>query len=105
MPKISKEKINKISEQVLFYLFQIFPKQVFTSDIAAELARDEEFIKALLQELEKNQLVTRITKNSKGEDYSRRLRWRLSNKAHEAYSQQQKLKANLPPQNPDDDVF
>ncbi|MFH1521490.1 MAG: hypothetical protein ABIF18_00875 [archaeon] len=85
MPKISEQKIEKISEQILFYLYSIFPKQVFTADIAKEIARDEEFIKNLLIKLEKKQLVIKIDKNSQGFQYSRRLRWRISNKAHEIY--------------------
>ncbi len=89
MPKISKKKIEKISEQILFYLYSIFPKQIFTSDIAEELARDEEFIKDLLKKLEKNGLIIKIDKNSKGIKYSRRLRWRISNKAYNIYKEQQ----------------
>ena len=78
MPKISEQKIEKISEQILSYLYSIFPKQVFTSDIAKELARDEEFMKNLLKELEKKELVIKINKNPQGFQYSRRLRWRIS---------------------------
>ena len=89
MPKISDQKIEKISEQILFHLYSIFPKQVFTSDIAKELARDEEFIKKLLKTLEEKELVVKINKNPKGLLYSRRLRWRISNKAHSAYKTQQ----------------
>jgi len=89
MPQISKQKREKIQEQIIFYLYSIFPKQVFTADIAKELARDEEFIKILLFELEKKQLVIKINKNPKGIIYSRRLRWRISNKAHEIYSEHQ----------------
>ena len=89
MPRISQEKRDKIQEQILFHLFNIPPKQVFTSDIARELARDEEFIKDLLLELQKKELVVKIDKNPKGITYSRRSRWRISNKAHEAYSQHQ----------------
>jgi len=89
MPRISDQKKEKIEEQILFYLFTIFPKQVFTSDIAKELARDEEFIKDLLKNLKKRELVVEIDKNSKGIKYSRRLRWRISNKAHEIYSKHQ----------------
>ncbi len=89
MPKISKKKIEKISEQILFYLYSIFPKQIFTSDIAEELARDEEFIKDLLNKLEKNGLIIKIDKNPKGIKYSRRLRWRISNKAYNIYKEQQ----------------
>lgn len=89
MPFISQQKREKIQEQILFYLFSIFPKQIFTVDIAQELARDEEFTKILLLELEKKQLVIKINKNPKGIIYFRRLRWRISNKAHEVYSKQQ----------------
>jgi|TARA_B100001971_G_C18074006_1_gene474637 predicted transcriptional regulator with HTH domain len=89
MPKISSQKKEKISEQILFYLFSIFPKQIFTSDIAKELARDEEFIKDLLKDLEKKRLVIKIDKNPKGLKYSRRLRWRISNKAHAIYKNHQ----------------
>ncbi|MBC8435135.1 hypothetical protein H8D91_01390 [archaeon] len=90
MPKISTEKKDKIKEQIIFYLYSIFPKQIFTSDIAKELARDEEFIKDLLRDLEKNELVVKIKKNPQGTEYIRRSRWRISNKAHEIYQRSQK---------------
>lgn len=86
MPRISNEKVEKILEQILSYLYSVFPKQVFTVDVAKDLARDEEFIKKLLFDLEKKGLVLRIDKNPNGSIYSRRLRWRLSGKAHEIYS-------------------
>jgi predicted transcriptional regulator with HTH domain len=86
MPTISKEKIEKISEQILSYLFSVFPKQVFTVDVAREIARDEEFVKELMMNLEKKGLVLRIDKNSLGTKYARRIRWRLSGRAHEVYS-------------------
>jgi len=89
MPKISKQKLEKISEQILFYLFSSFPKQLFTSEIAKELARDEEFMKILLNELQKKDLVIKIDKNPKGYKYIRRSRWRISNKAYEIYKKSQ----------------
>lgn len=89
MPQISKQKEEKISEQILFCLYNVFPKQVFTADIARELARDEEFVKRLLIQLAKKDLIVKIDKNPKGEIYSRRLRWRLSNQTHQAYSKHQ----------------
>ena len=92
MPKISKQKEDRIKEQILHYLFSIFPRQMFTADIAAELARDEEFIKALLQDLEKKELLVKIDKNPKGIKYARRLRWRLSNKTYELYKKAQSSK-------------
>ncbi len=91
MPKISQEKKQKIQEQILFYLYNSFPTPKFISDISKELARDEEFIKILINELLKKGLVIKIDKNPKGIKYLKRLRWRLSNKAHEAYSKQQRL--------------
>lgn len=87
MPPISKEKRDKIQEQILSYLFHEFPKQKFISEIARELARDEEFIKTLMFDLLKKELVIKISKNQKGINYKKRLRWRLSNKAHQAYKQ------------------
>ncbi len=89
MPQISKQKEEKISEQILFYLYNVFPKQVFTSDIAKEIARDEEFVKRLLMQLDKKELIVKVNKNSNGQTYSRRMRWRLSNKIHQVYSKHQ----------------
>ena len=89
MSKISQQNKEKIQEQILFYLYNIFSKQIFASDIAKELARDEEFIKDLLFVLLKKELVVKIDKNPEGIQYSRGLRWRLSNKTHKIYSNQQ----------------
>jgi predicted transcriptional regulator with HTH domain len=89
MPIISEKNKEKIAEQILFYLYSTFPKQVYTSDIAKELARDEEFIKKMMESLEKKELVVKIDKNPQGFTYSKRLRWRISNKAYEIYSKHQ----------------
>lgn len=83
--KISEQKIEKISEQILSLLYSKFPSSLFTSDIAKELARDEEFIKNLLCKLKKNKLVVLITKNPKGKEYVRRQRWTLSDSAYKIY--------------------
>jgi len=89
MPQISKEKKEKISEHMLSYLFSISPESKYTSLIAKEVARDEEFTKVLLHELEKKKLIVKIDKNSKGEKYLKRERWRISNLAFEAYNKHQ----------------
>ena len=89
MPQISKQKRDKISEQILHHLFEISPSATFTSKIAESIIRDEEFTKSLLQELEKSKLVVKITKSPQGLDYSRRERWRLSDKAYAAYKKYQ----------------
>ncbi|MBD3247500.1 hypothetical protein GF378_02675 [Candidatus Pacearchaeota archaeon] len=87
--RISKEKKDKISEQILAYLYSINPKPAFTAHIAREIARDEEFVKKLLMKLKKKGLVTQIKKNPQGIDYSRRIRWKLSSQAYKIYKQNQ----------------
>ena len=84
--RLSKEKKDKISEQILSLLFHSFPKQLFTADIAKEIARDEEFVKTLLFELKDKNLLTIIRKNEDGKMFIRRLRWQLSPQAYQAYS-------------------
>ncbi len=88
--RISKEKKDKISEQILFHLFIKSPKAEFTSYIAKEIARDEEFVKKLLIELKKKNLVVEIKKNHKGISYARRSRWKLSESTYNFYKKLQK---------------
>jgi len=87
--RLSKEKKNKITEQVLSFLYHIFPKQPFTAEIAREIARDEEFIKKILLDLKEQNLVISIKKNNKGDVFSRRLKWRLTNKVYDIYHSKQ----------------
>ena len=89
MPQISQKTKDKIAEQILHYLFTISPEPTFTSIIASNLARDEEFTKSLLTDLEKKRLVVCITKNPSGIDYIRRQRWRLSSQTYDAYQKHQ----------------
>jgi len=83
--KISKEKKNKIFEQILNYLYSVNPRPIFTSYIAREIARDEEFVKKLLLALKKKNLVIELKKNNKGVQYKRRSRWVLSPEAYQAF--------------------
>ncbi len=87
--KISKEKREKISEQILLFLYSVNPKPIFTLHIAKELARDEEFTKKILLDLKNKKLVLEIKKNPQGKEYKRRSRWRLSEKTYQAYKQSQ----------------
>jgi len=87
--RISQEKKDKIIEQILAYLYQIFPKNPFTAEIAREIARDEEFIKRILLELREKNLVIAIKRNKKGQSFSRRMRWKLSNKVYDIYHTRQ----------------
>jgi len=83
--KISEQKKEKIYEQILAFLFSVSPKPLFTSNIAQEIARDEEFVKFLLLNLKKKELIVEIKKNPKGLPYSKRSRWKLSDSAYQAY--------------------
>lgn len=85
--RISKQKRDRISEQILSHLYHNFPSAFHTSSVAKELARDEEFIKQLLLELQDKKLVSCIKKSPEGILYSRRCRWSLSPKAYSAYKQ------------------
>jgi len=87
--RISQEKKDKIIEQILSYLYHVFPKEPFTAEIAKEIARDEEFIKRILIELKEKSLVITIKKNKKGEPFSRRSKWRLTNKVYDVYHAKQ----------------
>jgi len=87
--QISNEKKEKISEQILAYLYSINPRPTFTVNIAREVIRDEEFTKKLLLELKKKGFVIEIKKNPQGISYSKRSRWRLSDKVYELYNQKQ----------------
>ena len=87
--KISKEKIEKISEQILALLYSVSPKPLFTFHIAKEIARDEDFVKKLLISLKDKNLVTEIKKNPKGVAYLKRSRWKISDLAYQAYKTHQ----------------
>jgi len=85
--RLSKEKRDKISEQILSYLYHSFPTQLFTAEIAVEIARDEEFVKKIMFELKEKNLVVQIKKNEAGKFFVKRMRWQLSSRAYEAYHQ------------------
>jgi len=87
--KISEQKKEKISEQILALLYSISPKPLFTLNIAKEIARDEEFVKALLLQLKKKEFIIEIKKNPKGLPYLRRSRWKLSDAVYQAYKKHQ----------------
>ena len=87
--KISKVKKEKIFEQILAFLYAASPNAFFTNKIAKEIARDEEFVKALLINLKEKKLVTEIRKSPKGTLYKRRRRWKLSDLAYKAYREKQ----------------
>ena len=89
--KISQQKREKISEQILVVLYSKSPQPLFTSHIAREIARDEEFIKNILLKLKDKNILTEIKKNSRGKQYKRRSRWKLTEQAYNIYKDHQKI--------------
>ena len=87
--KLSEKKREKISEQILAFLYSINPKPIFTAHIAEEIARDDELVKNFLQGLKKKGLVLEIKKNPEGEECVRRSRWKLSDQAYKIYKERQ----------------
>lgn len=87
MTRVSEKNKDKIKESILSILYHNSPKSLFGAEIAREIIRDEEFVKKLLFELERKGLITAIKKSSNGIDYSKRIRWRLTNGAYKAYKE------------------
>jgi predicted transcriptional regulator with HTH domain len=83
--KISNIKRDKIKEQIISVLFRNSPLALFTADIAHEIARDEEFIKVILQEMREQGFISLINMNQNGVLYKRRMRWVLNAQTYEAY--------------------
>ena len=83
--KLSDKKKDKIKEGILGYLFHNSPNAYFTAQIASEIARDEEFTKVLLGELEVKGYIKAVKKNDKGKDYEKRVRWRIAPRIYETY--------------------
>jgi hypothetical protein len=95
MPQISSKKEEKIKENILSILFQNSPRALFTAHISQELARDEEYIKKLLEDLENKKLLVSVKKNPDGLEYKKRIRWGLSEKAYTTYKAIQERKPAL----------
>jgi hypothetical protein len=85
MPTISEKNKKKIKEQILQILFENNLNSLYTSNIAEELIRDEEFTLTLLKELEKEGFVKRLCKNSDGKTYLARKKWLLRPKIYSKY--------------------
>ena len=83
--RISEPKVDKIREEILSFLFRNSPKAMFTAEIAQNIARDEEFIKKLLLDLEQKGFAASVKKNNQGKDYALRIRWRLTSATFQAY--------------------
>ena len=87
MPKISDKKVQRIKEEILSYLYNNPAKPLFTSHIAEEMIRDEEFILRLLNELHESKLIKKISSNSNGKTFLSRRKWTLSSEVYSKYKE------------------
>lgn len=85
MPKISDKKIKKLKEHILSILYDNHFNPIFTSNIAEDLIRDEEFTLRLLLELKEGGFVKEINKNTGGKKYLSRKKWILKSKIYDQY--------------------
>ncbi|MDD5177906.1 MAG: hypothetical protein PHT54_01315 [Candidatus Nanoarchaeia archaeon] len=83
MSQISKGKIERIKQDILYLLYEANLKPMYTVNIANEVIRDDEFVLRLLVEMEKQGLVKQANKNT-----IRRKQWVMTN---EAYGQFRKM--------------
>ncbi len=79
--KISAKKKEKISEQILSYLYSVNPNSIFTSQIAEEIARDEEFVKNLLLNLKKRNLIIEIKKKSQRNNLPKKVKMEIKRRS------------------------
>ena len=87
MPIISDKKVKKIKEDVLSTLFDSPLNPLFTSQIAENIARDEEFTLRLLKELHKDKMIDKIDKNTVGKQFLKRRKWILKTEVYSAYKE------------------
>jgi len=78
MSKISERKRDKIKGEILRVLYENFPNLLFTNKIAEDIARDNEFILKLLEEMEE---VKWVKKNKK----IARTKWGLTLEIYNQY--------------------
>ena len=90
--KISLIKRDKIKEQIISVLFNHSPLALFTADVASEIARDEEFVKIILQEMKEQGFINLINMNQNGTLYRRRMRWILNSQTYESYKKIHNIK-------------
>jgi len=87
MPKISEKKLERLKEEIVSILYDNPAKPLFTSEIAEELIRDEEFTLKLLKTLNTDGIIKEIKKNKTGKEFLSRRKWTLEPKVYSKYKQ------------------
>jgi hypothetical protein len=84
MSKLSKDKKEKLKEEVIRIIYENYPHFLYTYQIAESLIRDDEFVLSLLKELKENNLITCLEETS-GENIKRK--WGLVKEVYEKYKE------------------
>lgn len=87
MPKIGEKKIKKIKEEILALLYENPINSLFTSDIAEEIIRDEEFTLRILKDLHNDGFINEIKTNQIGKEFLARRKWSLKPSVYSQYKQ------------------
>lgn len=74
MVRLSDKTTTLLKNDILAILYESSLKPMYTSHIATELRRDNEFVLKLLLELKKEKLVKEVKKGKRG-DYLARKKW------------------------------
>ena len=81
MSKLSKRFIDKIKSDILQVLYESNLKPLYTKLIGDEIARDDELVMRLLNDLKKENVVKNVG------NYKRRKKWVLTNEAYNKYKE------------------
>lgn len=81
MSKVSDKVIEKIKEDILYYLYQEGIKAKYTKEIADEIGRDKEFVLRILKDLEKRKLIKNVLK------YKVRKKWVMEDLVYKKYKE------------------
>lgn len=84
MSKISEDKITKLKEEILSFLYENHPKMFYTYEIANHLIRDDEFVFNMLNNLKNNNLIIQLNL-TKGNKIKRK--WGITKEIHAKYSE------------------
>lgn len=87
MPKIGEKKVNKLKEEILALLYDHPMNPLFTSEVAEEIIRDEEFTLRILKDLHKDGLINEIKTNQAGREFLARRKWSLKPSVYSQYKQ------------------
>ncbi len=84
MSSISREKKDKLKEEILRIIYENYPRFLYTYQVAESLIRDDEFVLSLLKELKNNGLLTCI-EETMGNNIKRK--WGLKKEVYEKYKE------------------